>query len=64
MAIQIHKLSPLDTCNQVPIESKALGNQVFSPLDILVNTRSIMELVVTSKCAGELWGKKMRSSGI
>lgn len=49
----------LDTLNQVPIESKALGGQVFTAVEYLVEIRTIR--LVTSKRAGEP-GKTVRGA--
>lgn len=57
MVKQLHKLSPLDVCNQATIEGSAQGVEVSAVIKTFTNNRSVMVLVGCN-CVGELGENK------
>lgn len=51
----ILKLSPIDISNQGPMEGMALNNQIFIPIDHLVNMETML---VAYKCPGKCGERK------
>lgn len=64
MTKQLHKLSAVDTCNQVPGEEKTLNDLVIATTEHCGENRSIMGLLGSPKCSGELRVKEMMRSGL
>ena len=63
MAIEIHKILPVDTPKQIFIRSKFLGARVFDSLKHFGKTKEYNEIDWILLC-GRIWEKKMMSSGL